>query len=296
MPVKIAVVSELEEHIMGQGFWEGCSTNVATTVAFGVVATCVYMVAIAMAQTRRGRLLQFFGINDRLRDASIFVSRLEVKPSGTTGIEDLHQGYIGPAIVRIEYDAALALKRRLDSNWLVHVPKSLSALFRSSKHAFSSLNPQVDVSPPPDYADEDVKRVLSRNLILLGGVIHNLLAARCLRSDRSFFDLRKNASGGWDVVLLTSGAEQTLAGRSKGQELAIIQRITYRETGNTVVVCAGLGGGATHGSVLYLLEHYDTLQRRYPQRDFGICLAWPQPKNPNGPLEGQPGIVCGKTR
>lgn len=281
---------------MGQGFWDGCAANVATTVAFGLLGLFLYVLAIVKAQTRRGRLLQFFGINDRHRDTSIYVSRLEVKPGGTTGVEKLHEGYVGPAIVRLEYDAALSLKRELDSNWLVHVPNRFRAFFRTSKGAFSSLNPMVDVSPPSSYPDADMKRILSSNLVLLGGVVYNILSARCLRSNTSFFDLEKSSSGDWDVVLRTSGAEQTLVGRSNGQELAIIQRFTHKETGNTIIVCAGLGAGATHASVLYLLEHYATLRRRYLQRDFGICLAWPRPNNPNDPLEGQPEIVCEKTR
>ena len=141
----------------------------------------------------RQRLLQFFGITNSNPNLSIFVSRLEIKPGGTTGFEPISQGYFGPGIIRVEYKGALLIRDTFRSRLFARLPEGFQGWLAQRSVALVDLDPEIDVSPKnPDEIPND-------NLVLLGTGIYNLGSQIYLNHSSSYFEYTKNE---WAIALM----------------------------------------------------------------------------------------------
>ena len=248
--------------------------NIAADLISAVIIT-IFGVAtfIAAFIFERQKLLKFFGINARNPGLSVFVSRLEIKPGGTTGFEPLAKGYFGPGIIRVEYRGALIIRDVFRSSLLGRLPRGLQGWLRQQAIVLADIDPSIDVSP------QNIDELQNGNLVLLGTGIYNLGSKIYLDHPSSCFRYGKNDKGDRVFVLNTPGMEGVeMPGRSINRELGVVQRINDRKNNRVIFICAGLGASATYGCARYLMENWKKLHRTYKDGEFGICLAF----------EGQP--------
>lgn len=82
-----------------------------------------------------------------------------------------------------------------------------------------------------------------------------------------------------------SSKAKVLKGRSKGQEIkgayniAILEKIIDKENGITVFMCVGSRGDSSWGTTEYLVRNWKTLQKRFTNNEFAICLGFPDLKD-----------------
>ena len=230
---------------------------------------------------RKKSCLHFFGVQNEPPNICIYLSRLAVKPGGTTSLESTKSGYSGLAIVKPEYDGALLIQEQLQSKILAFLPKTLQEWLGQSSAILKILNVSIKISPSLPLQNG----IFSNNLLILGTGVYNSLAQYYLKDflphhrNRYFF-YEKNSEGERVIGIRQKGLEDTLIkGRSYGNEIAFIQRInddfTQKDFEITVFICAGLGSSATYGSVRYLAENWRDLQRKFKDKEFGICLSFP---------------------
>jgi len=224
--------------------------------------------------TDRRRLLRFFGISNELPRLRIYVSRMEIRRGGSRGFKPIAEGYSGPAISKIEYEAALLVRDLLQSRFLAFSPKRLQGWLRQQYFTFISVDPQIHIAP------KGLKTVTFDNMILLGSSAYNLISNYYLEEHQSgHFCFVKAIHGEHEehALKIRAGGLNGIQvpGRSYEQELGIIQRINDSDHGNTVFICAGLGSTATYGSARYLVDNWRNLQSQYNDEEFAICLAFP---------------------
>ena len=228
----------------------------------------------------RKEKLSFFGITQKNPEISLYLSRLEVKRQGTEGLIPIDRGFMGPAIIKIENDAALCVKEELEQKILAVLPKSILVWLGKQNLSLRSLKVPINIGPPKS-AESSIHEYLNTNLILLGSKMYNLLSKYYLedylpRKSSCYCYYEKNKEGERIIgVRYRNGIEDMpLRGRSHGREIGFIHRFKDTESGINVFLCIGHGSSATHGSVKYLLENWRDLNKAYGSNDFIICFAF----------------------
>jgi hypothetical protein len=252
---------EMQANILA-GIVANLITTSSITILGVVTFTSIFLV-------ERQRLLRFFGIHGNMPKIHIYVSRLQVQPGGTKGAEPLKNGYIGPAIIQIEYLGALLVSRLFRSKFLALIPQGLKDLLSAVHVTLTDVDITIDVSPTL-VTDE----VLSENLILVGGGIYNYISLHYLNQQNTPYFFSKNEKGERTLKVRSGIGNIELEGRSSSRELAIIERINDSKRGTSIFICAGLGSSASFGSVRYLVQNWKKLQQHYGQAEFAFCLAF----------------------
>jgi len=251
---------------MTQDILNNIYANIISTILCAIPGVILLFTTVII---NRQRTLRFFGISRQKPALRIYVSRLEIKPSGTIGIEPIEIGYSGPAINQVEFQGALLIRDALRSKWLSLLPSRLQDWLGQQSVTLMTVDPPIEVSP---QVEADVSY---DNLVVLGSSVYSLVSKIYLEHPSCMFQFVKNASGERTLRMRDGGLKDVeLPGRSKDQELGIIQRINDHNHGTVVYICAGLGASATYGSIRYLIKNWVYLQRKYKDADFGICLAF----------------------
>jgi hypothetical protein len=267
--------------------WEsiiaGLIANFLTTL-IGAIGFYIFIL------TDRMRLLRFFGINRGMPNIKVYVSRLNIVARGAEGCEELKEGYVGPAITKLEYDAALMVCNTFGIKLLARLPQKAQDWLAQRRIGLQALNPSIDISPECDKFDE----IRFDNMVIAGSTIYNSVAKYYFQHETCHFSFEKVAKpeGNERVFRIRKGgmSEVEIRGRSVGRELGILQRIHDRDHGNTVFLCAGLGGSATYGTVRFLIQNWRQLQRKYKYNEFALCLAF-ENQLPDGDKVVEPEIV-----
>lgn len=241
--------------------------NLISALFLAVLGFAIYLVF--HLKERQG-LLRFFGVTGNLPRLRIYLSRMEIKPGGTVGFEPVSQGYSGPSISEVEYEGALLIRNKLRSTLIALLPKRFQHWLGQHHVTLLTLDPPIDACP------QALGDLSSNNLVTLGSSVYNLYSKHYLEHPSSQFYFDKNNIGERVVRICRGLRGVEIPGRSFGQELGIIQRIVDSAHGNTVFICAGLGASASYGSARYLIDNWKKLFRKYGDKEFGICLAFPQ--------------------
>ena len=245
--------------------------NVLANLISALLITMIGLITFsAIFLVERQKLLRFLGVNRRAQDISIYVSRLEIKPGGTTGFENLTKGYHGPGIIRIEYKGALLVRDLLYLRFIARLPNSIKRIITEKYITLANIDPSIDVSP------SKLDEIPDHNLILLGSSIYNLATKEMLKQSSSEYEFFRKENGALSLRLRRECLE--IPGREAGRELGIIERINDTRKGRTTFICAGLGASATYGCARYLAENWRHLRRYYKENEFSLCLAFPNQK------------------
>jgi hypothetical protein len=194
------------------------------------------------------------------------------------GIEEITTGYHGPSISKLEYDGALLLQRLLRARpW--PILNNIRERFEGDFLGIRQLEVEIKLSPPKPFDDLTVSH---ETLIIAGGPIYNSYTNYYLNKhfrernrNKKFFYFDRSSGGERAIKLHQEGAtDSVLEGRADKVESAFVQRINDTEHQLTVFICAGLGASATYGCLRFLCEKWQTLQRDYDGKEFGIGLLF----------------------
>jgi hypothetical protein len=266
---------------------------VANVYANLIVASLLAALAIPIFFIDRQKLFRFFGISSRNPTIRIYLSRLEIKPGGTSGIEPISEGYRGPGIARVEYDAALTLQRQLASRVAGLVPRGVKAWVQLRRPVLFRLEPRIAVSPPRGEG------LAQENMIVLGSSIYNSVSKSYLEHTSSHFLFE--TEGGHRVVRVRRPGtpditlRRVAANGSDRQEIGTIQRFNDHDHSRTVFICAGTGSTATAGSAEYLAAQWPALFRDHRNEEFALYLIF-KGQCPDAEIVRPPDrveIVCG---
>ena len=229
------------------------------------------LLAILISVFNRRPLYRFFGITQSRPSIHIYLSRLQVKKKGTVAFEEIDNGYSGPAINILEYQAALLVVDVFKSAFVTKFPSSVRRLLQGGHAGLLDVESTIDVCP------STLDDVAATNLLLVGGQVYNLATKHYLGLQSSVYYFAKSSDGERVIKARRGGFKQAdcIPGRSRGQELGIIQRLRDPSSGALIYVCAGIGASATYGCVAYLARYWEKLHNEFGRDDFGICLAFP---------------------
>lgn len=261
---------------MRDGIWDGIYANLITTSLLFGLSLMAYLLFRAISLRKRAKLLACFGVSSSNPTLGIYVSRIMVRGcKDTDAIEDLVEGHIGPCISKPEYEAALALRALIFLRWFPVFPQRVEQWLTKKYFAIVALEPTIEISPPADSKEDEFLRVMSSNLVVVGGNVYNSLSKRLFNSPASILLLKKEIESEQAVIHKPSG--QVYHSRSQGRELAIVQRISM---GRSVVIqCAGTGAGATAEAVRYFAGHWREHWEIAQGGDFGLILDWREVAN-----------------
>jgi hypothetical protein len=183
----------------------------------------------------------------------------------------LTHGYSGPSITKPEYDAALLVRELVRGSFLAGISDHVGGWLGHHHVSFQTLEAPIDVSP------KDVGNIdFDSNLVVLGTGVYNLVAKHYIAHDRCQFSFKKNRRGERIVTIRRGGlSDIVIPGRSRGREIAVLQRINDDTRHTAVFLCAGTGSSATYGCVRFLVTRWPQLQKRHRDGEFAVFLAFP---------------------
>jgi hypothetical protein len=258
-----------------EGIYENILANLITAGCFTILAATAF---ISLSVIRRRRLFTFFGIQRGAMGIRFYLGQLQVQAKGTKGVEEVRNGYQGPAIVKFEYDACLMLQDLFRPRVTALIPEVLRELLSALFITLAEVDARIEMSPTLEQFSPG--QHLAENIVSCGAGTYNAISHHYLTLARAFYSFGRGEDG---VRVMRFHGESPLdfaaLGRANNNELACIQRFKDTETGNAVFICAGIGSGATFGAVDYLVGHWNDLRRRYHDREFGVCLSFAHSKS-----------------
>jgi hypothetical protein len=284
---------------------ENLLANGLTTV---VLLCATWAITQYFYHRRRNLIFKFFGIKPENPTVTIYLSNLLV--TQTTALEHIEKGYMGPAISKIEYEAALSLQTAIAAQ-----PMALLSgkLYRTlGRFGFKLSRPSIDVKTSPRNADDAKKPdfgwqdlqismkqyLLPGTIIVLGSDIYNCVAkwyfdvhlGRCKKAnpeDFGYCRFDKQEDGQRVLLRVMRGTERPASYHREvpltdgayrfGIEPACVMR--FRDDGRTIFLCGGIAEWSTANSVKYLLENWAELHERYHEQDFGVVLKFGLPSS-----------------
>jgi hypothetical protein len=263
---------------MGAAIAENLISDVITA-AIGVLATY-----LLLRRANRG-LAGLLGASADRR-ILIVLPRIQIAPGGTVG-EYRRQGYVGPAVARSEFEAAVAARDALADPLGRLLARRRSA--DASGRAKSSGPVEATVMAParPDPAAGAAAASLSlgdlpsefthRSLLLLGGPVYNVFTRLAFEHSDCQMTPEVSPGGEWGMRVKSGPQQgQFFTGRDTGtpHELGIIQAFRLGPgDGPTVTVCAGTGDLATFASVDFLLGNWRKIRKHCRDRPYAVLLS-----------------------
>lgn len=254
-----------------ESFWLSILANGLTTTIY--IALALAVLGGFWILDRR-HLLAFFRLSSGERRLTVLTSRLEITQGSVQASEPLVPGYIGPAIVRMEYLGAEAIAQLFWPVLIPHMPTRWRQWVLERTPRVSGVNVTIDTCP----LDRDL--LPHGTVVLIGAGIYNSASKYYLDEHPGGFFRFKWLESGASVVEVLRGPRsgQSLRGRGAGnasRELAIVQAITDTERNRVVLLCVGSGTSSTFGAARYLAENWRQVHRRAKNRDFGLVLSFP---------------------
>ncbi|MEO1378136.1 MAG: hypothetical protein AAFW70_28460, partial [Cyanobacteria bacterium J06635_10] len=204
------------------------------------------------------------------------------------------RGFIGSAIIKLEYDAGILIKQELESKVVAVVPDDLIDWLGNNIITLKNLKIPINASPKKSEKDK-VKNYIDTNLFLLGSSMYNLPSKYYLEdylpknADKYCF-YEKNDQGIRIIGIRSKSEETIFHGRSQNKEIGFIHRFKDKNTGMMVFLCVGHGSSATCGCVRYLINQWRFLYSKYKLSEFIICMEFVG-QEPNADLIVKPNII-----
>jgi hypothetical protein len=216
----------------------------------------------------------------------IVLPRIQIAPGGTVG-EYRRQGYVGPAVARSEFEAAVAARDALaDPLARLLAPRhSADASGRAKSSgpveatvmAPSTPDPTGGAAAPRMSLDDLPSDFAHRSLLLLGGPVYNLLTRVAFEHSACQMAPELSNGGEWGMrVKVGPQKGQFFTGRDTGtpHELGVIQAFRLGPgDAPTVTVCAGTGDEATIASVDFLLGNWRKIRKHCQDRPYAVLLS-----------------------
>jgi hypothetical protein len=250
--------------------WQGILEELGAAVLLTAASLLVYTIFVLI---NRQQKLRFFGICRRSPRLTVYLSRLVVESA--TGVEEkthgyrVTQGYRGPAVQKLEFDGAIMVRDLLKSGRVPVLPDSIREWLGRLFLPVASMEPTIEVSPPEIHEVD----ALRQNVISLGSQVYNSLFCKHNEQSKHF---RFEKHDGVRRVVVTIGEDKLILSREQPKrDIGIIERVNDPSVPRTVFYCAGLGAGATMGSVRYLVDHWKELYEENGLDEFALYLVFP---------------------
>lgn len=266
-------------------FWSDVATNVVASALYTIlVASGVVSLSVLVLRRHRGRLFAVLGLDSRAPVLRVYVSRLDVLPGGSQGTDGrLALGFVGPALMQLEYQGARQICRLLEEPFLKILPDVFRRLLEGRGRYLADVEVHIDVSPPPERR-QSVQAHGTDSVVLLGSDVYSAVVRDIYRDDATFvrfvsegtgdvFDASRTDHADPTFAIRLEGKWHTIEARAAGRELGVIQRVTL-SSGRRVLMCAGVSASATRGSAEYFASRWAELHKEFDQDDFLVTLSF----------------------
>lgn len=251
-----------------------------------------FFVSFYLLSSNRNARFRFFGLTRRHPSACIFVSNVFVQSA--SALEPVTNGYRGPAISQLEYEAAIQIQKKLTEKPIAVILEPLQNLIDKHICRYRDVEAEIRLSPRPlgndPFTADLLERSVASNLvdganIAIGSQIYNSVTKWYLehhlpdptQAYESWFSIARNERSERIIARVNNTGGNVELPRIIGDgqdsiEPAFVVRIHHR--GKTVFLCAGIADWATAASVRYLVSQWKFLHRAMRDRDFGVALAF----------------------
>lgn len=209
---------------------------------------------------------------------------MRVKPGGTEG-SYRQRGYVGPAVTRCEFEAAVAVRDAL-ADPLTRLLGRQRGDRAGRRIGESGPVEGTELCPPASELQEALltgsfrglpREIANRSLVLFGGPVYNSLTQVAFKHSACLMVPELRSGGEWGVLVKAGPqANEFFSGRDAptSRELAIIQSLPMdTRDGPTVTVCAGTGDIATLASANYLLANWRRIARKTGDKPYAVLLS-----------------------
>jgi hypothetical protein len=276
------------------GFWGDVGTNLVASLLYtALLALGVIGVSAFLLSKQRKQLFGVLTLDARAPVLRIYLSRLDVLSGGSQGTDGrLATGFVGPALMQLEYQGGREICRLLEEPFLEVLPDVIRRTLEGRGRYLADVDVHIDVSPPPEGRRPPQERGTDA-VVLLGSDVYSPVVRDVYRQNCSFiklvsertqedFDASRGDHGDPTFAIRMDRKWHKIEARSAGRELGTIQRVTL-PSGRRVLMCAGLSASATRGSAEYFARHWSVLDEQFDTDDFLVVLSFAQ-QEPDSPV------------
>jgi len=270
---------------IASSFWSDVGTNVFASCVYTLLVAAVVLGASGLLLSRqRKQLFAMLGLDGKDPVLRLYLSRLDVLPGGSRGTDGrLASGFVGPALMQLEYRGARAICRLLEEPFLDILPDAVRRLLEGRGRYLADVDVNIDVSP----ASEQRRLLQDRGsdaVVLLGSDVYSTVVRDIYEGAVSFvrfvaedsgspFDASDSNHGDPTFAISLDNGWHTIPARSGSRELGTVQRVTL-PSGRRVLMCAGVSASATQGSAEYFARRWSSLREEFGDDDFLVVLSF----------------------
>lgn len=177
----------------------------------------------------------------------------------------------GSAVPLREVEAAESIEKKLGSSLLEIIPEKILRYLSTFSNGFSPLT--TETKPAPLEIDK-IKHL--PRVILIGGPEFNKASDYFLKK-ANIFTILDPADCHEPTISIKSreGVKEFITPDSRQYNLGIVQRASFENGKQVVLLLTGVGSNGTLAAVDWFLKNWERLNRKVGTQDFGICLQCP---------------------
>jgi len=261
---------------------------IADVISAVVLGAGLFFVSTMLKRSSRKRIFEFLGLERSDPVLRVYLSRLDVVHGGSRGTDGiLAHGFVGPALMQLEYLGAQSIESVVNDAFLDLLPDPIRHLMEAQSAYLRDVETIIDVSPDND-SGRAILHSSQDTVVLLGSDVYSRPVRRIYHSKKSFirfvsevtgdpFDASDPSHSHPTFAVQTDGRWMRIQGRETHREIGTIQRVTPAK-GKSVLMCAGISASSTRGSAQYLAKHWRRFHERFGNDDFLVVLAFPEQK------------------
>ncbi len=256
--------------------WNGVFNDIIANIIFSIGSFLIIILGSYFIILKiRANRLRFLRIskNEELAVLPIYIAHLVIIRGGALladGTPSRH--FEGSAVPLREVEAAQKIEKMLKSGMLEIIPQKALTSFATFYRGFVPLT--VNINPAP--LEIDKLKHLPR-LIVIGGPEFNSATAYFMKK-ANMFRILAPAECDQPTISIRNreGKEELITPDSPDYNLGIVQRCSFENGSQVILLLTGIGTNGTLASVDWFLKNWDKLNKKTRMQDFGLCLQCPK--------------------
>jgi hypothetical protein len=246
--------------------WIGVVVNLFSNVVWAILLAILAVVLyFAKGLPKYRKLLRFFGISANKPKLRVYFSTLWIPAFGSVDVQGTPRSYQGPAIPEYEFGVISPILQPFSALRPRGLPRSV--MQRLEAWGLFTI-PCIEFGASP----REEKDLQFDNLILVGSRAYNVATNYYVNRGNPYLVLDFDSHQPAVVVSRGKNKGERITAQA---DMAVLVKIIDQEHNSTVFIGAGMGVNGTRGAIKYLFDHWEELQARYGNQEFGLCLKVP---------------------
>ena len=249
--------------------WFNIFANIISTILITLLAWLLPLLfLLPVICLKRLRFFLFFGITKQHNKIKAYFSSVYVFPGGSADFNGIARSFFGPATPSGELGIMQSVSDLFKEPLLDGLPKAIQEWLGKRIWLLSNISPSFGGSPAIRTEIEN------SNIITIGSQYYNIVTDYYTETCNPILKMVINQNN-QAIITVARGKRRNDIFAPRPQlddDLAIIEKIIDKTTGNTIFITAGLGVFGTISAVHYLCNNWKKLHGAFGNKPFAVCI------------------------